>query len=407
MAASLPAEPTRAALAAFDAARLAVLLCEQQAAPGSPRAGPGVQSLLALARAALAQPGADAAGLGLLEGVLTLQPAAYAAAVLQIGLACEAGGARAAVLGMLCRVPTDLLPPPVLADALIQLAEALDGSQLAPPFLPYDLLGRLYRSAPVMQSLRLAVERGPDAAAAAAAEAAAARGSDEAWTVRIGGQGEAADAGADAAAAAAPEGAAGSSSTAQLAPPELPRGAAAEAARGLLLLPLQASSEPLAALLQRLVGALLSCLLRRAGSALDATSTGEELLQLLEALLMPAAEEGPWLLQWLWAFLFQVRGRRCLWCVLGPAARRAAPESGCMGTPMPMNPSLCFSASAGGAAAVSGRRGGRAGGRRRRRGPVSRLPLLLGLAALGQGGLGHGGLGLGGKHAWRPGRGAT
>lgn len=33
----------------------------------------------------------------------------------------------------------------------------------------------------------------------------------------------------------------------------------------------------------------------------------EELLQLLEVLLMPAAEKGPWLLQWLWTHLYQVR----------------------------------------------------------------------------------------------------
>lgn len=32
----------------------------------------------------------------------------------------------------------------------------------------------------------------------------------------------------------------------------------------------------------------------------------EELLQLLEVLLMPAAEQGGWLLQWLWSHLYQV-----------------------------------------------------------------------------------------------------
>ena len=163
-------------------------------------------------------------------------------------------------------MPTDLLPPAVLADALIQLTEAVDGNQLAPPFLPYELLGRLYRSQPVMHSLQVAVEQGPAAAAAAgeaaAHEAAAAR---DLWTVRIGGTGEAP------AVAEAAGGASGSSSALarEAAGGE---GAAAAAGSTLLLLPLQASSEPLAALLQRLVGALLSCLLRRAGAALDAAS---------------------------------------------------------------------------------------------------------------------------------------
>lgn len=166
-------------------------------------------------------------------------------------------------------MPTDLLPPAVLADALIQLTEAVDGNQLAPPFLPYELLGRLYRSQPVMHSLQVAVEQGP-AAAAAAGEAAAheAAAACDLWTVRIGGTGEA-PAAAEAAAAA---GGASGSSSALAREAAGGEGAAAAAGSTLLLLPLQASSEPLAALLQRLVGALLSCLLRRAGAALDAAS---------------------------------------------------------------------------------------------------------------------------------------
>lgn len=274
-AASLPPQATRAALAPFDASRLAVLLCEREAAvaPGPGSGGSvGMQELLALVRAALAQPGADGTGLSLLEGVLTLQPAAYLAAALQLGLACSTAAERAAVLRMLCRVPTELLPPAVVADALIQLTEAVDGNQLAPPFLPFELVGRLYRSQPVLQSLQLAAERGSAAAAAAAAEAAAARDADEPWTVRIGGQGGDGGADASAEAAAAAAGEAGSSSAAQAEQPDSPQGAAATAGRTLLLLPLQASAEPLAVLMERLVGALLSCLLRRAGSALDAVS---------------------------------------------------------------------------------------------------------------------------------------
>lgn len=168
-----------------------------------------------------------------------------------------------------CRVPTDLLPPAVLADALIQLTEAIDGNQLAPPFLPYELLGRLYRSRPVMHSLQVAVEQGP-AAAAAAAEAAAhqAAAARDLWTLRIGGEGSPAAAAEQASAAG---GASGSSSALAGGTAES-EGAAAAAGSTLLLLPLQASSEPLAVLLQRLVGAVLSCLLRRAGAALDAAS---------------------------------------------------------------------------------------------------------------------------------------
>ena len=170
-------------------------------------------------------------------------------------------------------MPTELLPPAVLADALIQLTEATDGNQLAPPFLPFELLGRLYRSQPVMQSLQLAVEHGPEAAAAAAAAAASEPGATrELWTVRIGAARDSQEATAEAEAAAAAAGGASGSSSALARGAAEGEGAAAEAGSTLLLLPLQASTEPLAVLLQRLVGALLSCLLRRAGAALDAAS---------------------------------------------------------------------------------------------------------------------------------------
>lgn len=166
-------------------------------------------------------------------------------------------------------MPTDLLPPAVLGDALIQLTEAIDGNQLAPPFLPYELFGKLYSAQPVMRSLQVAVEEGP-AGAAAAAEAAAhaAAAAQDVWTVRIGGTGDGPAAAEEASAAG---GASGSSSALAREAAES-EGAAAVAGSTLMLLPLQASSEPLATLLQRLVGAVLSCLLRRAGAALDAAS---------------------------------------------------------------------------------------------------------------------------------------
>lgn len=170
-------------------------------------------------------------------------------------------------------MPTELLPPAVLADALIQLTEATDGNQLAPPFLPFELLGRLYRSQPVMHSLQLSVEHGPEAAAAAAEAAAREPGATrDLWTVRIGAAGDSREAAAEAEAAAAAAGAASGSSSALTRRAAEGEGAAAAAGSTLLLLPLQASTEPLAVLLQRLVGALLSCLLRRAGFALDAAS---------------------------------------------------------------------------------------------------------------------------------------
>jgi hypothetical protein len=141
--AGLPAETTAGLLAIFDATRFAVLVCEQAAAAtsageegeegggsggggGGSTSGPmaGVDDLLALAHASLAQPGPVPTGLALLEGVLTLQPASYMAAALQLGLACGAEEALRGVLSMLCRVPVELLPPAVLADALAQLAEA-------------------------------------------------------------------------------------------------------------------------------------------------------------------------------------------------------------------------------------------------------------------------------------------
>jgi hypothetical protein len=300
--AGLPAETTAGLLAIFDATRFAVLVCEQAAAAtsageegeeggggsggggGGSTSGPmaGVDDLLALAHASLAQPGPVPTGLTLLEGVLTLQPASYMAAALQLGLACGAEEARRGVLSMLCRVPVELLPPAVLADALAQLAEAVDSNQLAPPFLPYELLGRLYGSPHLMHSMQTVVERGPDAAAAAAAASnGAGAAAQELWTVRVSGSVE--GAGSDANTAAAAQAAAvtasggrggGSSSSA----PQAMAGEGQERqggralARGLLLLPLQATCEPLHSHFQRLVEAILSCLLRRAGGALDAAS---------------------------------------------------------------------------------------------------------------------------------------
>lgn len=84
-----------------------MLVCEREsaaAADGDGAAGGGVpsmQQLLALARASLAQPGADGTGMALLEGVLTLQPASYLAAALQLALACDTQTERSDVLRML------------------------------------------------------------------------------------------------------------------------------------------------------------------------------------------------------------------------------------------------------------------------------------------------------------------
>jgi hypothetical protein len=305
--AGLPAETTAGLLAIFDATRFAVLVCEQAAAAtsageeegaeggggsggdgggsgggGGPMAG--VDHLLALAHASLALPGAVPTGLALLEGVLTLQPASYMAAALQLGLACGADEARRGVLSMLCRVPVELLPPAVLADALAQLAEAVDCKHLAPPFLPYELLGRLYGSPHLMHSMQTVVERGPDAAAAAAAAEVSNGGgaaAQELWTVRVSGcmEGAGSDASTAAAARAAAAAASGGGSSSSSSAPQATAGGQGQErqggralARGLLLLPLQATGEPLHSHFQRLLEAILSCLLRRAGGTLDAVS---------------------------------------------------------------------------------------------------------------------------------------
>ena len=106
--ASLQEQPTRAALSVFDATRFAVLVCEREAAAqaeggdaAAAGAAPSMQQLLALARASLAHPGADGTGMALLEGVLTLQPASYLAAALQLALACGTQTERSDVLRML------------------------------------------------------------------------------------------------------------------------------------------------------------------------------------------------------------------------------------------------------------------------------------------------------------------
>lgn len=189
---------------------------------------------------------------------------------------------------MLCQVPAEMLPPAVVGDAFVQLAEALDGGTLAPPFLPHDLMGRLFRTPSVLQSMRVLVERGRDAVAAEAADAAAHGGQEqELWTVRL----AASDASLQSAAAGLEGQVASGSGAPQAEGDSIAEtiGGSAEGAPaagagtggavaggsgspGLLLLPLQASGEPLAVQLQRLVGAVLSCLLRRAGGAIDATT---------------------------------------------------------------------------------------------------------------------------------------
>lgn len=187
---------------------------------------------------------------------------------------------------MLCRVPTDMLSPAVVGDAFAQLAEALDGGTLAPPFLPHDLMGRLFRTPCVLQSMRVLVERGREAAAAEAAGAAAPDGpGQELWTVRIGaspaslqmpgvgleGHVASGSSAAQAEGSAAPERLGASGPAAEGAGPG-GETAVSSSGQGLLLLPLQASCEPLAVQLQRLAGAVLSCLLRRAGGAIDAAT---------------------------------------------------------------------------------------------------------------------------------------
>lgn len=264
-----------------------MLVCEQREAGGhggggggsgggstaTPHARVSMEQLLDLAHASLSQPGADSVGMALLEGVLTLQPAAFLGAALQLALACGGEQARRDVLGMLCRVPVELLPPPVVADALVQIAEAVDGNQLAPPFLPYELLGRLYRSAHVLRSMQLSVERGPEAAAAEAAnEYAASFAGQKLWTARVGGTLSGGSGGDEAELAA--RAASGSSRMAEQGSEGGARrlGGSGNGKSSLVLLPLQPSGQPLAVLLQQVVGAVLSCLLRRAGGALDSAS---------------------------------------------------------------------------------------------------------------------------------------
>lgn len=288
--AALPAETASALLAPFDATRFAVLVCEQwDADSGEEEDGRGggssldashsrvsMQQLLALAHASLMQAGVDSVGLALLEGVLTMQPVSFLGAALQLALTCSSQQGRHDVLSMLGRVPTELLPTAVVADALTQVAEAVDGNHLAPPFLPYQLLGKLYQSQHVLRSMQLAVTSGAEAAAAqAAADAGASTAGQKLWTARVGGWLGANDGAGGGAADIAARGASGSS---KLSPAAAERGVQAatgavrESSNSLVLLPLQPSAEPLAAVLQRAIGAVLSCLLRRAGRALDAAS---------------------------------------------------------------------------------------------------------------------------------------
>jgi hypothetical protein len=282
-AADLPAAATTALLSPFDATRFAVLACEGWGEGGEGEAagragdegeaagragGVSMQQVLALAHACLVQAGAEGAGLALLEGLLTLQPASFLAAALQLALCSASEEGRRSVLAMLCRVPADLLPAAAVADALAQVAEAMDGGQLAPPFLPYELLGRLYRSPHVMRSLRASVERGMDAAAAEAlSEQAGQHGGAQLWTARLGGDlpGGPQHGGADALAPAA-------SGSSRMAQGGAVGRAVSASSRNLVLLPVQPSPQPLAALLQQVVGSLLSCLLRRAGASLDAAA---------------------------------------------------------------------------------------------------------------------------------------
>ena len=267
-----------------------------------------VQQLLELVHRCLALPGAEALASQLMEGLLSLHPARFFAACLQLALASGRTEARADALRMLCRVPTDLLPAAVLADALAQVAEGVDADQLAPPFMPYEFIARLYSAPAVQNSLNSALADGlfvpPEEHASV----------DELWTVRVS---SAAQAPAPAYDGEGSSAAQGSSAAATAAPPR--------AASPVMLLPVAASHLALGELAERLVGAVLSALLRRLGASLDAEGMCEELVQLTQLLLGPLAQQGPWALEYAWRRLYRQQVQPFLAAAASGGASGAAP----------------------------------------------------------------------------------
>ncbi len=87
-----------------------------------------IDALLDTASKCLGQSGAEDTGAAMLEGVLTFAPATCFAACLGVALAAPESGSRASMLRMLCKVPMELLPESVLAEAMRLVKHWMHGS---------------------------------------------------------------------------------------------------------------------------------------------------------------------------------------------------------------------------------------------------------------------------------------
>lgn len=281
-----------------------------------------MEEVLSMAAKCLAYPGSAATGGALVEGVLGMTPATLYAACLGVVVNSPSSGRRDALLSMLSRVPMEMLTSSILAEALTLVTEALSAGKADPPDLPYDLLGALLHSTPVLQSLRESVDAAGKEEKKGGRMESSSEMKESAWTVHVSGtntlprgtvsnfengggssSGPGASSGTSSSSAQSTPlvsgiGGSGASDTGHLTPPSIS------------LQPISTTHLPLGQLADEALGAAMDAVLRvlRRG-VLDEASAGDHVQQVLGLVMGVAgqhAQQDAWGLEWAWE-LYQRR----------------------------------------------------------------------------------------------------
>jgi len=155
-------------LRSFDTLRFAILAMQHQASSRQydddaiSSDGVSFQSVMDTAAQCLLtsysySSGTEAAGTSIVDGVLSAAPIEAYAACLALALHTPSPIARSCMLSMLGAVPTDMLSEYTIVEIWHQVAAALEDNRLKPGELPHAMVGALFKSIPVMSSLHAAL----------------------------------------------------------------------------------------------------------------------------------------------------------------------------------------------------------------------------------------------------------
>lgn len=148
-------------LMSFDTLRFAILAMQHQASSRRDDISANevsLQSVLDTAAQCLLtshsySSSTEAAGTSIVEGVLSSAPIEAYAACLALALHTPSSIARSNMLSMLGTVPADMLPEYTIVEILHQVAAALEDDRLKLGELPQAMVAALFKTVPVMSSL--------------------------------------------------------------------------------------------------------------------------------------------------------------------------------------------------------------------------------------------------------------